>query len=163
MERRDVAEPSSIPSDYDDFLFETIGDETNGTPVSVLSALARLNLDPWQEAARLTGLSQDQAIRDVSSLIGALPCGRWTAPESARIATRLVTLLPSWNNRIASTAADKIGRRVLFALLGMWLIFAAVWGTVVVEACTSVSNARHAEMRGAPALAAQQPASLQAN
>lgn len=158
-----MAGPSSIPSDYDEFLFAIIGEETNGMPLSVLSALTRLDLDPWQQAARLTRLSRGQAIREVSSLIGALPRGRWRAPESESIATRLVTLLPSRNNRVVSTAADKIGRRVLLALLGMWLIFAAVWGTVVVENSTPVSNTRHAQMRAADALPARHPASSQPN
>jgi hypothetical protein len=46
----------SIPgpgSDFDAFLFAPVGEERNGMLLSVLSALARLDVDPWQEAARL--------------------------------------------------------------------------------------------------------------
>jgi len=34
-------------SEFDDFLFAPIGDEKNGMLLSVISALARLDLDPW--------------------------------------------------------------------------------------------------------------------
>ena len=40
---------------YNDFLFATVCEEANGMQLSVLSALARLNLDPWEEAARFGG------------------------------------------------------------------------------------------------------------
>ena len=45
-----------LGSQFDDFLFAPIGEEENGMLLSVVSALARLDLDPWQEAASLTGL-----------------------------------------------------------------------------------------------------------
>jgi hypothetical protein len=37
-------------SEYDDFLFASMGEDRNGLPLSVLSALARLDVDPWEEA-----------------------------------------------------------------------------------------------------------------
>jgi hypothetical protein len=40
---------------YNDFLFAPIGEQANGMQLSVLSALARMNVDPWEEAARLVG------------------------------------------------------------------------------------------------------------
>jgi hypothetical protein len=74
-----VIEASVIPSEFNDFLFASIGEQENETPLSVLSALARLDVEPWQEAARLAQLPKDQAIQDLSSMIGELPGGRWKA------------------------------------------------------------------------------------
>ena len=51
----------SLGPEFDPFLFAPIGAEPNGMPLSVLSALARIGADPWQEAARLTALSEANA------------------------------------------------------------------------------------------------------
>jgi hypothetical protein len=40
--------------DLDRFLFATVEDEIDGIPLSVISALTRLGLDPWQEAGWLS-------------------------------------------------------------------------------------------------------------
>jgi len=46
--------PMSVPgSEFNDFLFAPIGEDKNGMLVSVLSGLARSDVDPWQEAAKL--------------------------------------------------------------------------------------------------------------
>jgi hypothetical protein len=37
---------------FGEFLCASIGEEKNGIALSVLSAFARRNVDPWQEAAR---------------------------------------------------------------------------------------------------------------
>ena len=62
--------------------------------LSVVSALARLGIDPWQEAARLSDLPRHLAAETMERLIGQLPGGRWNRSDSARIAARLVELLP---------------------------------------------------------------------
>jgi hypothetical protein len=43
-------------SEFDDFLYAPIVEGGNGMVLSVLSALARVNVDPWDEAARLARL-----------------------------------------------------------------------------------------------------------
>jgi len=60
-------------------------------PVSVLSGLARADVDPWQEAAKLAQLPGETATRELAELIGALPA---SFPDSRAIATRLIALLP---------------------------------------------------------------------
>jgi hypothetical protein len=47
---------SLLHSDLNDFLFASVGDQQNGMPLSVISALTRLGVDPWEEAARLAAL-----------------------------------------------------------------------------------------------------------
>ena len=41
----------NVTSRYDNFLFAPICDEPGGMRLSVLSTLARMNVDPWEEAA----------------------------------------------------------------------------------------------------------------
>ncbi len=89
-----AARVPGIGSEYDAFLYATIGAEANGTSLSVLSAMARMNLDPWREAASLAELPGKAAANKLASLIAALP-GRPSAPdESGTTAARLVKLLP---------------------------------------------------------------------
>ena len=42
-----------ILPEFDAFLFASVGEEVDGVPLSVLSALSQLDLDPRAEAARL--------------------------------------------------------------------------------------------------------------
>jgi hypothetical protein len=81
-------------SEYDDFLYASIGEERNEMPLSVLSALSRLNVDPWQEAAELSELPTSTAAQRVASLIARLPAGRWVLADSRAIGDRLIELLP---------------------------------------------------------------------
>jgi hypothetical protein len=81
-------------SEFNPFLFAPVGEDMNGMVLSVLSALARLNIDPWQEAAKLAGLSRDAATKRLASVIATLPDGSSTHLDSGTIAARLIALLP---------------------------------------------------------------------
>jgi hypothetical protein len=83
-----------LASEFNDFLFAPIGEDRNGMLVSVLSGLARSDVDPWQEAARLAELPGETATQRLASLIGALPDRVASYPESRTIAARLIGLLP---------------------------------------------------------------------
>ena len=87
--------------EFDDFLFAPIGEEPNGMSLSVVSALARSNVDPWQEAARLARLPVQAATQRLTSLIAALP-GRQI--DGGAIAARLIALLP----RAGATAPEPL-------------------------------------------------------
>lgn len=92
-----MSRPVSLDPEFNDFLFASIGEEDNQMPLSVLSALARLGMDPWQEAAQLTRLPKDLATQRLASTIAALPPGHWATSDSGAIAARLLKLLPSQN------------------------------------------------------------------
>ena len=83
-----------LHSEFNEFLFAPIGEEANGVALSVISALTRLGIDPWEEAARLTNLPEDVAIQTLSATIAAFPGRCWTQSDARQIATRLVALLP---------------------------------------------------------------------
>jgi hypothetical protein len=86
---------ASVPDpEFDAFLFAPIGEDRNGMLLSVVSALARLNVDPWQEAAQLAGLPGDTATRRLASLIATLPDQPSAHLDASNIAARLVSLLP---------------------------------------------------------------------
>ncbi len=85
---------SRLRSEFDDFLFAPIGEDGHGMLLSVLSALARLDIDPWQEAAELAGLPAATATQRLASMIDALPDKPSTQRDPGTIAARLIALLP---------------------------------------------------------------------
>lgn len=81
-------------SQFDDLLFAPVGEEQNGMVLSVLSALARLDVDPWGEAESLARMSRDAATERMRQLIAALPSQASRRADPEVIATRLIALLP---------------------------------------------------------------------
>jgi len=88
------ASVSALGSEFNDFLFAPIGEDRNDVPLSVLSALARLGLDPWQEAAELAQLPRDTATQRLVASLAALSDGLSVHLEIRTIAARLIALLP---------------------------------------------------------------------
>ena len=80
--------------EFGDFLYAAIAADRNEMPLTVLSALSRLDVDPWKEAAELSELPKDAATQRLASLIARLPGGRWSVADSKAIADRLIELLP---------------------------------------------------------------------
>jgi len=91
-------------SRFDGFLYAPVRDEANGNPLTVLSFLARLNLDPWDEAARLNQLSREAAAADLATRVAALPEGPAGPIDAQAVAARLAALLPG-----RTTAASDAG------------------------------------------------------
>jgi hypothetical protein len=92
-----MTRPASVPllrAEFNDFLFAPIGEERNGMLLTVLSALARLDVDPWQEAANLARLPGQTATVRLASLIAALPDGPSVHLDPGTLAARLIALLP---------------------------------------------------------------------
>ena len=82
-------------SEYNDFLFAAVGEEKTGMQLTVQTALIRLGFDdPWQEAARLSGLSKAAAVQALTAAMARLPEGDWNAASLPAIAARLVGSLP---------------------------------------------------------------------
>lgn len=80
-----------LGSEYNAFLFAPIGEEASGLKLSVLSALARQNIDPWQEAATLARLSTSAAR---SRLAGAITAALGRTSDADNVAAHLIVLLP---------------------------------------------------------------------
>lgn len=86
------SDASPLRPEFDDFLFAPIDEDGNEMRLSVLSALARLDIDPWQEAANLAGLPRRTATARLAALLTRLP--RPTQPDAEGTAARLIALLP---------------------------------------------------------------------
>jgi|307.fasta_scaffold03376_2 hypothetical protein len=80
--------------EFDKFLFATVGDEIDGIPLTVVSALARLGLDPREEAGRLSSLSNREAVEQLARLIAEVPSSFRPLGEARVLADGLVGLLP---------------------------------------------------------------------
>jgi hypothetical protein len=100
---------SNVTSQYDEFLFAPIGDEPGGMRLSVISALARMNVDPWEEAARLSALSTTEAQRTLVSTLDLFPGKRQKSEETEILAARLVALLPKAREVTTAQAASTAG------------------------------------------------------
>ena len=83
-----------IGREFDPFLFASIGEDRHGQLLSVISALGRSGLDPWQEAIDLAQMSRDLATARLSRLIAALPGEPALGRRFDAIAGELVALLP---------------------------------------------------------------------
>jgi hypothetical protein len=127
----------AIPhSPFNEFLFASIGDGGNGMPLSVVSALARLEIDPWQEAARLAALPKALAATALDGLIRSLPAGGWDPADTAKIAARLIKLLPGGDETARPGAphsgpSKMAGSSTLVLLLVLTLAAATLVGTLV--------------------------------
>jgi len=79
----------------DEFLFAEVGTEANGTALTILSTLARLDQDPWAEAARWAQLPKAAGIDCLAQCISRMPLGRQALANAVATASRLILLLPT--------------------------------------------------------------------
>lgn len=117
-------------SEFNDFLFAYVGEEKSGLQLTVLSALARLGLDPWEEAARLSDLPQESATSSLTEAIAGLPEGDWKASESRSIAVRLVDRLPRRSSTAGSSRDSGPEQKPRTPGWLVWIALAAILATV---------------------------------
>jgi hypothetical protein len=86
---------SELCPQFEAFLYAAIDEDRDDVPLSVLSALARVDVDPWAEAERLAALPKCNAARRLAALLASLPDASITHRDSYALAARLVELLPS--------------------------------------------------------------------
>jgi hypothetical protein len=87
---------SNIPigREFDRFLFATIADDRHGQRLSVLSLLARSDVDPWEAAVHLMNMPGEMATARLAGLIAALPDAAMAKLPADAIAADLIGLLP---------------------------------------------------------------------
>lgn len=124
-----TASIAGLGREFDDFLFAPIGEEPNGMSLSVVSALARSKVDPWQEAAQLARLPAKTATQRLTTLIAALPGARLDASATA---ARLIGLLPRTGTAKAA-APDELSAGAASRMLGnrSAVTFAIVWALLL--------------------------------
>lgn len=94
MSRQALRAEDFLGTEFNEFLFAPVSAGRKGGQLSVVSALARLDLDAWAEAAALARLPRDIAAGKLSVLLGKAVDFPQTAKETQTIALQLVALLP---------------------------------------------------------------------
>ena len=124
--------------DLDPFLFAMVREEQDGIPMSTISALTQLGLDPWDEAGRLAGLAKRDAVEQLTGLLLRLPGpSRPLAEEARQIAIVLIDLLPraSWIGK--PTATRDTGSVTTSRDRAFWVICCVLLAIVVLIMLTS--------------------------
>lgn len=124
---------SLLHSDLNDFLFASVGDEQNGMALDVISALTRLGIDPWEEAARLAALPKVRAAEALAILIAWLPVARPLASDNLAISDHLVQLLPIRHQGTSSAQKRRLADDKKY-LLVMLLLACFAFGMAVMTA-----------------------------
>jgi hypothetical protein len=138
-ETKTARAPLILAPEFNEFLFEPIGADKRGQQVTVVSALARLDMDPWAEADRLSRLPDETAARSFSMVLSNLPDIALGIAGRQQTALRLVRLLP--NRLIGSQLKGPIPRAAmrhelpraiatgLFCAFAILLLGQAIWQT----------------------------------
>jgi hypothetical protein len=82
------------PPEFGQFLYASVGEDRNGSVVTVLSTLAWLGLDPWKETADLVALGRDAARSRLGKLLAGFPDVPTLESAHGRVAQELSQLVP---------------------------------------------------------------------
>lgn len=102
MPASDILQPRN--PEFDHFLQASVGEDRNGNTVTVLSTLARLDLEPWEEADALSALKQEAAVSRLEKLLlrfRDVPALRQKHGQTAR---KLTLLLPKRRERLTTVS-----------------------------------------------------------
>jgi hypothetical protein len=143
--------------EFDDFLYAPVGADGVEMPLSVLSALARSDVDPWMEAAELSELPKGAAAQRLASLIARLPGGRWTLADSRAIADRLIELLPSpGSSEVPFAPKPRLGLREMTGSAIAKVLLCAVLGAAALIIAASREPSSQGDL-DAPAFSRTSP------
>jgi hypothetical protein len=114
------------PPEFERFLYAPVGEDRNGYVVTVLSTLARLGLDPWNETSELVILGREAAGARLGLLLSRFRDVPTLGSDHGRVARKLSLLLPESPparplQRAAPTVADgRLGSsRVIWTILAI--------------------------------------------
>jgi hypothetical protein len=151
---------TTLEPQFDAFLFASIGDDENGLSLSVVSALARMGLDPWQEASTLAALPAVAAAQRFALLFKSLPNESLSDAERAALTTRLIGLLPRPVRRepgkLLTLPYSRLGTGAL--ILAAALLLLAAQFVMARHIYSTPSSAAHPEnsMAGSPGISIPQ-------
>jgi len=111
------------------FLGAPVGEDRTGASVSVLSMLARLNVDPWNEASDLAKMQEAPARQRLEALLARFEDVPTLLSDQGRVASGLLAFLPnrakttrySGNGSVAQSVKLPTGAPVY------WIITAALF------------------------------------
>jgi hypothetical protein len=146
-----------ISPEFDAFLYASIGADRNEMPLSVLSALARLDVDPWQEASELSELPKGAATQRLASLITRLPADRWAQVDCKVIAARLIDLLPHPSGSKASLTQRAHGNQELTNSQFVKILICGVLGITALVIAVSREPSPQSDQSDVPAISSRLP------
>jgi hypothetical protein len=115
---------SFLPLEFDDFLFARI-DENGDTPLSILSVLSRLGVDPWEEAARLAQLPPSVAAAKLALSISSIPDAPSAYLDAGTVCHNLISLLPA-PRPVANLPHDLAIRPAARSSFVLWAVLIAM-------------------------------------
>jgi hypothetical protein len=129
----EVGSSASSTADLERFVYADVAIEPNGMELSVLSALSRRGLDPWQEAQRLAQLPRLAAADGLAQILRAVPAVQSLRLDVKVLAERLVALLPVRRTATAGPFPAKLGATPVQIPRGFTLVMmAAMFGGLLV-------------------------------
>jgi hypothetical protein len=147
---------SSLPALYDAFLFAPVCEDRNGMRVSVLSALARTDVDPWEEAGRLATMPRAAAARLLASSLDLVFDKARIPAGAGAIAARLVRLLPQGADAPADPGAND-ARPVIQQVKAGVQLKNYWWIWVGFAIAVTIMSPHHQTSPAAPGIATSQP------
>ena len=124
-----VGSSASSNPDFERFVYADVATEPNGMELSVLSALSRRGLDPWQEAQRLAQLPPFAAADGLAQILRAVPAVQALRLDVKVIAERLVALLPVRGTVTGGQSPSKLAATPVQIPRGLTLVMmAAIFG-----------------------------------
>jgi len=145
--------------EFQPFLQSKLWEEKNEMWLTMLSALARLDIDPWQEAAELAALPKIWAEKRLAERLGRLPGAPAAFLEVDALCGRSVNLLPQ-TPRLAKVGPAPAAQ-TKSRLLGLASVYILIGASVTVVYMLSLSAAALPQ-KGAPVAPAIQPLSAPA-
>jgi hypothetical protein len=124
----------SLGTEFSVFLRSPVWEEKSGGSLSLLSAFARLDLDPWQEAASLAALSREAAARQLAQILARLPASQADAAFDSMCA-RSVGLLPAIRGEVspgppqAGADPSRPPSGLQLGLLAAWMVVLGLMGS----------------------------------
>lgn len=122
------------PPEFERFLFASVGEDRNGSAVTVLSALARLELDPWSESADLAILGDEAAHKRLGELLAKFKDVPSLGNDHGKMAKELSLLLPeqaairSFNGSASLAMVGRCGPgRALWTILAFVFVLFQLW------------------------------------
>jgi hypothetical protein len=116
-------------SGFNAFLFAEVGTELNGSTLTMLSVLARLGQDPWDQAARWAKLPKAAIIDRLTQSIGQMPLCPQALIDARATASRLILLLPGQTQSSQATERPT-GAKAAISAMPRWAPIAFFCGAI---------------------------------